>query len=109
MKLKTPDKFTYKGYGRIYVERREDISRVYGIMCQLDPYETEEYFPDSLITTADEYPRVVHTGKFELNLKELKEACEAANVPIVIFDAGYDEWTPGIQVTLTKEDISDLL
>lgn len=104
------DYFTYKGYGRIYVQNKEDIEKVEQIIKDNDPDEFEWYYPTGLVATIDEYPRVEYVGKFELNFL-LKEECMKQNIPIFIFDAGMDNSPIGYYPSepLTKEEILNLM
>lgn len=38
-------RFERKGYGRIFVEKEEDIEKVENIMKEIDEYEFEGYYP----------------------------------------------------------------
>ena len=101
--------FTYKGYGRIYVQDQEDIQKVEDIIKEFDEFEWS-YYPTSLVTTLDKYPNVVYVGKFELNF-DLKEECKKQNIPVFIFDSGFFHETKGYYPTepLTKEQIQTLM
>ncbi len=59
-------KFPRKGYGRLFVEKKEDIEKVKEIMKEIDPDEFEGYFIDDLIAvfSADNC-RAVYTHKFD--------------------------------------------
>lgn len=103
------DRFTYKGYGRIYVRTPEDIQVVEDLLRELDQNEFDYYYPGDLVTTFDKYPWCVYTGKYEQNLKELKQVCAERNIPIFCLDAGKEPDTPGYQVTLNQEHIQLLL
>lgn len=101
--------FTYKGYGRIYVQNQEDIEKVEEIIKELDEFEWA-YYPSSLVTTLDRYPNVVYIGKFELHFN-LEEECKKRNIPVFIFDSGMEDWPKGyfISEPLTKEQIQTLM
>ena len=86
-----------------------DINKVHKIMEELDYNEWMYYYPHDLVAAVWENPRVVYTDKFEMCMKELEEACAKQGIPIVVFDAGHCNNPPGIQVTLTKEDVESLL
>jgi hypothetical protein len=81
--------FTYKGYGRIYTLTKEDAVKVEELIEELDPFEYDPYYSSGLVTTIDYYPGVVYVGKFELNF-DLKEECRKRNIPVFIFDAGFE-------------------
>lgn len=104
------DYFTYKGYGRIYVPTQEDVNKVEQIIKDNDPDEFECYYPPGLVTTIDEYPRVVYIGKFEICF-DLREECKKQNIPIFIFDAGMCDYPNGYYPSkpLTKEEILKLM
>jgi hypothetical protein len=86
------DTFTRKGYGRIYVYEEDDIEKVKDIILRMDDFEYE-YLPHDFITTIDEYPRVVYTGKFDdLDINALTVLCLMEGVPIFAFDSGHDEY-----------------
>mgnify|MGYP003316698031 CR=1 FL=1 len=48
--------FSRKGYGRIFVEKEEDIAKVEAIMEEIDKYEFKGYYP----TGKGEYHKVLH-------------------------------------------------
>ena len=89
--------FTHKGYGRIYVEKPDDILRVMSIIKEMDEYEFG-YLPDQLITTFDQYPKVVYTHKFnDLDTDSLTATCWDRGIRIWVFDAHHTEYqTNGI-------------
>lgn len=69
-----------KYYGRIFVEREEDIEVVKDIMREIDEEEFEYYYPSGkyagaegeLITVFNEENlRSVYSGKFEMDLAEV--------------------------------------
>lgn len=53
--------FERKGYGRIFVEKEEDIPKVREIIRKMDEYEYEHYLPSDIIAV--------------FNPKEVKSAC----------------------------------
>lgn len=68
-------KFERKGYGRIFVDKQEDVEKIKEIMWEIDPHEMEWYYPsgnyvgssgDELVTvfTPENY-RSVYVGKFD--------------------------------------------
>lgn len=65
--------FPRKGYGRIFVEKFEDIERLKNIMREIDPDEYDGYFFDELIAVFDpETYSAVYTHKFdEMDLAEV--------------------------------------
>ena len=67
------DYFTYKGYGRIYVQTEQDIDRVEQILMNNDEYEFEYYYPKGLVTTIDKYPNAIYNGKFEIHFDLIAE------------------------------------
>lgn len=79
--------FTRKGYGRIYVTKPEHIAIVDNIIRQMNEYE-HSYMNKEFITTFDNYPQVVYTGKFdELNIDDLVAICMSIDIPVFCFDA----------------------
>jgi hypothetical protein len=68
--------FTHKGYGRIFVEKEEDIAKLHTLIKNMDEYEYG-YLPQDLITVYNpEKYRSVYVHKFsDLDMgKVLKEA-----------------------------------
>ena len=101
--------FTYKGYGRIYVKKEEDIKKVENILKSLDEFEFD-YYPEGLVTTLDYYPNVIYVGKYEPNFN-IEDECISKGIQVFVFDAkmsycpaGYYQNRP-----LTKEEISALM
>lgn len=101
--------FTYKGYGRIYVQNQEDVKKVEDIIKQSDEFEWN-YYPESLVTTIDRYPDVVYVGKFELNFN-LEEECRKQNISVFVFDSGMENWPKGYRTCelSNKEQIQNLM
>jgi len=99
--------FTYKGYGRIYTDP-EYIQDVEKIIQELDEFEYQNYFPESLVGFWDDYPIVVCVGNFALDEEKFKQICKERNIPVFIFDAGCygNLWT--YEATLTKEQIQQI-
>lgn len=56
--------FTRKGYGRIYVENECDVSKVRGIIKELDEFEYS-YLPNKYVVPFSEYPNLSYTYKFD--------------------------------------------
>lgn len=106
--------FPRKGYGRIFVEKEEDIEVVKEIIRKMDEYEYE-YLPEKLIAVFDPnirtFPDMLnqpkdhlwldmeYTHKFDsLNLNELQFRCWAQGVKIFCCIGGgkeyecYDVW-----------------
>ena len=65
-------KFPHKGYGRLFVETKEDIARVKEIIKEIDDFEYA-YLPEDLITVfSEDNMRSVYTHKFsDLNMTEV--------------------------------------
>lgn len=83
---------TRKGYARIYVENRNDISRVKDIIRELDPFEWE-YLPDKLIAPFADYPELVYTHKFDgLCMNRLTAFCWMRGIKIWACDNGSNEF-----------------
>lgn len=98
--------FTRKGYGRIFVEKEEDIPKVKEIIRKMDDYEYT-YLPEDLITVFDpnikSFPKedpkdhlwldMTYTHKFDsLNLNELQFRCWAAGIKIFCCIGGNREY-----------------
>ena len=96
--------FTRKGYGRIFVEKEEDIQKVKEIIYKMDEYEYD-YLPRDLITVFNpdirsfpkENPKdhiwvdMKYTHKFDsLDLNELQIRCWYAGIKIFCCEAGYN-------------------
>lgn len=79
--------FTRKGYGRIFVEKQEDIQKIKDIIKEIDDYEYG-YLPDDLITvfTKENYEST-YVHKFcDLDMWEvLKVAWERGIHCFVVF------------------------
>ena len=94
------NEFPRKGYGRIFVEKEEDIDKVKVIIYNMDAFEYG-YLPEDLITVFDsniktfpkELPKdppkdhycleMKYTHKFDsLDLNELQFRCWAAGVKV---------------------------
>ena len=83
---------THKGYGRIYCETPEDISKVAAVIKELDDFE-HGYLPEKLITTFDQYPSVIYNGKFsDMDMSKLTAECWKRGIRIWVFDAGHNEY-----------------
>lgn len=65
-------KFPHKGYGRLFVESEEDITKVKEIIKKMDDWEYA-YLPDDLIAVfSDENMKSVYTHKFDdMNMTEV--------------------------------------
>jgi hypothetical protein len=65
-------KFPHKGYGRLFVEKEEDIAKIKEIIKDIDEFEYS-YLPEKLIAVfSDENMRSVYTHKFsDLNMTEV--------------------------------------
>ena len=58
-------KFGRKDYGRIFVEKEEDIEALKDIIREIDDYECNHYLPDDLITVfSNDNFESVYTHKF---------------------------------------------
>lgn len=68
--------FDRKGYGRIFVQKEEDIQKVKDIIKGMDEFEYE-YLPDDLIAVfSKENMDAVYTHKFDdLDTNELTRKC----------------------------------
>lgn len=99
--------FKYKGYGRIYTDET-DVLNVIRIIKELDEFEYQNYFPTYLVTSWEDYPRVVYVSKFELDECEFLRKCKECNIPVFIFDSGRNDYPRGYVKTLSKDEIKQL-
>ena len=100
--------FPRKGYGRIFVEKEEDIPLVEEIIRKMDEYEYD-YLPEKLITVFNPVIKTFnnmlnepkdhlwldmsYTHKFDsLNLNELQFRCWAAGIKIFCCMDGVQEY-----------------
>jgi len=84
--------FTRKGYGRIYVDKTENIEKVKAIIKEMDDFEYS-YLPEKLVAPITEYPQVEYTHKFDsVNLDELTIRCYRTNIFIICIDNGHNEY-----------------
>lgn len=80
--------FTHKGYGRIYVEKQEDIQKVKDIIKEMDSFEYD-YLPDDLIAVFTDKVITTYTGKFDdLDISVLMEKCWKQGVKMFCVDGG---------------------
>lgn len=64
-----------KGYGRIFVEKEEDIEKVKEVIQEMDDYEYN-YLPEKLIAVFEGKKEVIYTHKFcDLDLNDLMINC----------------------------------
>ena len=86
------NKFTHKGYGRIYVRSEEDILKVEAIIKELDEFEYD-YLPDKLIATFDNYPYLKYLHKFsDMDMNKLTAECWKRGIYIFVLDNGNQEF-----------------
>ena len=84
--------FTRKGYGRIYIDKKINISRVKRIIKEIDEFEFT-YLPENFITTYDKYPELIYIGKFdELDINFLTITCWNHDIFIFCLDNGHEEF-----------------
>ena len=89
-------KFSRKGYGRIFVEKEEDIPKLKQIMYELNEDEMNGYFFDNIITIFNpENYKAVYTHKFDdMDFTEvLNRAWQAGIKCFVVFGkiTGYED------------------
>lgn len=79
--------FSRKGYGRILVQKEDDIDRVKSIIKEMDEFEYE-YLPKDFIGVFEkDNVETKYTHKFDsLDLIELQLRCWEQNIPIMIID-----------------------
>ena len=83
--------FTRKGYGRIYVDKTENIDAVKNKIKELDEFEYE-YLPSDLIAPFSEYPKIVYTYKFDsLDINKLTAILWKEGIHIFCLDNGHDD------------------
>lgn len=84
--------FTRKGFGRIFVDKPENIETVKQIIHGIDEFEYD-YMPDDFIAVFEEYPKLVYTHKFdELDINKLTAMCFKRGIYIFCCDNGFDEF-----------------
>lgn len=73
--------FCYKGYGRIFVQKEEDIQKVKNKIKEIDDFEYE-YLPDNLITVWNkDLNDLTYTHKFdEMNIDNLCEELQKGGI-----------------------------
>lgn len=78
-------RFPRKDYGRILVQKEEDIDKVKDIIKEMNEFEYE-YLPDNFIGVFEkDNIETVYTHKFDdLDLVELQIRCWEQNTPIMI-------------------------
>ena len=78
--------FDRKGYGRIFVEKQEDIQKVKDIIKEMDEFEFD-YLPDDLITVfSEENMKAVYTHKFcDLDTQLLTRLCWEKGIKMFVW------------------------
>jgi len=85
-------KFPTKGYGRIYVEKQEDIQKVKDIIKEMDEFEFE-YLPKDLITVFKDKVTTTYTHKFDdLDISVLMEKCWQQGIKMFCVNGGRDNY-----------------
>jgi len=75
-----------KGYGRIYVRTQDEIEKVKAIIKNLDEFEYG-YMPKDLITTFDQYPKLVYLHKFDrYDTQEISSLLWENDIPALVLD-----------------------
>jgi hypothetical protein len=65
----------HKGWGRIYVEKKEDVAKVKRIIKSMDEFEYE-YLPEDLIAVFEGKLQVAYTHKFtDIDINKLMFEC----------------------------------
>ena len=68
--------FSRKSYGRIFVEKEEDIIEVHNIIKGMDEYEFENYMPKDIVCVFDKDAVLTYTHKFtDIDLNDLMYRC----------------------------------
>lgn len=98
--------FPRKGYGRIFVEKEEDIDAVKRIIFDMDEFEYD-YLPDNFIAVFEpkyeSFPsdspknhlflKMVYTHKFDsLDLNELQLRCWAKGIKVFCVSSSVEEY-----------------
>ena len=79
-----------KGYGKIYVEKAEDIEKVKDIIKEMDEYEFTHYLPEDLIAVFEDKINTTYTHKFDsLDLGVLMENCWKQGIKMFCVDGRY--------------------
>lgn len=82
----------YKGYGRIYVDKPENVGKVEEIIRELDAYEFT-YMPEGMVAPFSEYPAVKYTHKFnDLNMDKLIAVCWSRGIHVWVFNSTHNEF-----------------
>ena len=83
---------TRKGFGRIYVDKVENVETVRLIIKELDEFEYS-YLPNNLIAPFSHYPNLVYTQKFDgLCMNRLTAECWKRGIHIWVCDNGLCEY-----------------
>lgn len=81
--------FPRKGYGRIYVEKQEDVQKVKDIIKNMDEFEYD-YLPDNLIAVFEGKIETVYTHKFcDLDIGLLMEKCWQNGIKMFCVEGRY--------------------
>lgn len=85
-------RFYTKSYGRIFVDKQENIERVKEIIKEMDDFEYT-YLPDDLITVFDSNTfDTTYTHKFDsLDLGELMNRCWKEGIHIFCVTGAYGD------------------
>jgi len=82
----------HKGYGRIFVDKTENIQAVKDIIKEMDEFEFY-YMPEKIIAHFDEYPSVVYTHKFDdLDMDALTATCWSRGIFVWVFCSGNNDF-----------------
>lgn len=81
--------FTTKGYGRIYVDRPENVQVVHDEIRAMDAFEYD-YLPTDFVAPFSEYPKLKYTHKFDaLDLDNLTARLWFKGIHIFCLDNGF--------------------
>ena len=89
--------FERKGYGRIFVEKPDDVEKIKAIMREIDEDEYKDYFVDGIVTvfSEDDY-KAVYTHKFdEMDLTEVMKRAWLNGIKcfcVLGKITGYESW-----------------
>lgn len=80
--------FTQKGWGRIYVAKEEDVTRVCDIIKEIDSFEWI-YMHDFLVAPFSEYPILCNVQEFDVDLTLLMAKCWEEGIYVFCLDNGH--------------------
>lgn len=82
------DTFQRKTYGRIFVQKEEDVAVVLDVLKEVDEYEFSHYAPKDLVGVYGDHKTLVYLHKFEMDKNAIFQACAARGVWVWCVDGG---------------------